>query len=124
MVLNVLYLIIFSAAALPLQTPSSKSSTGQYQPAAILEVKEHPGGEIPATEHTPPIKRYDVSVQVKDKVYVVLVTPQPGTAGFETWRKDVLVLVKGKTMTFNDLLGRPNTAPIISQHPAPPKPNQ
>lgn len=124
MVINALYLIILFAAALPLQTPSSKSSTEQYQPADILEVKEHPGGEIPATEHTPPIKRYDVSVQVKDTVYVVLVTPRPGTSGFETWRRDALVLVKGKMMTFNDMLGRPYTAPIISQHPAPPKHNQ
>jgi hypothetical protein len=55
---------------------------------------------------------------------VVLVAPPPGTASSETWRKDILVLVQGKTMTFNDLLGRPYTASIISQHPAPSRRNQ
>lgn len=124
MILNVIVMVLLSAAASPLQTSSPRSSTEQYQSALVLEIKEHPGGVVPATERTPPVPRYDVSVQVKDIVYVVLVAPPPGTASYETWRRDILVLVKGKTMMFNDLLGRPNTAPIISQHPATSKPNQ
>jgi len=125
MILNLLsVVIIFAVSILPF--PSSLSSSPQsspkYQSATVLEITEHPGGEIPATETTPPIKRYDVSVQVKDTVYVVLFTPRPGTTGFQTIAgTDMLVLVKEKTIVFNDLLGRTTEVPIISQHPATPR---
>ena len=128
MVLNLLSIVIISAATVfPFQASASSSpqSSPKYESGTVLEVKEHPGGEIPATETTPPIKRYDVSVQVKDTVYVVLFTPRPGTTGFQTLAgTDVLLLVKDKTIVFNDLLGRTTEVPIISRHPAPPKSKQ
>jgi hypothetical protein len=123
MVLGVLTLvIIFAASAFPYQSATPGPSSSQYQSGLILEVKEHPGGEIPATEKTPPIKRYDISVQVKDVVYVILFTPRPGMYGFQTLAgMDVLVQIQQKNMFFNDLMGRSMSAPIISQHPAAPK---
>jgi len=129
MVLSLLTVAIISAAsAFPVQsTPQGQqsSSSPQYQSGLILEVKEHPGAEIPATEKTPPIKRYDISVQVKDVVYVILFTPRPGMHGFQTLAgMDILVLVQEKSMYFNDILGRSMSAPIISQHPAAPKQKQ
>jgi len=125
MVLSLLSLVIISAAsAFPLQSDAHGQSS-QYQSGLILEVKEHPGAEIPATEKTPPIKRYDISVQVKDVVYVILFTPRPGMHGFQTLAgMDLLVMIREKTMFFNDILGRSMSAPIISQHPAAPKRNQ
>src|SRR6476661_599554 len=127
MVLSLLTIVIISAAsAFPFQSAAhGESSSSLYQSGLILEVKEHPGAEIPATEKTPPIKRYDISVQVKDVVYVILFTPRPGMHGFQTLAgMDILVLVQEKTMFFNDLLGRSMSAPIISQHPAPPRQKQ
>jgi hypothetical protein len=120
--------IICAASAFPVQAVpqgQQSSSSPQYQSGLILEVKEHPGAEIPATEKTPPIKRYDISVQVKDVVYVILFTPRPGMHGFQTLAgMDILVLVQEKSMFFNDILGRSMSAPIISQHPAAPKQKQ
>jgi len=126
MVLSLLSVVIISAAsALPFQSAAHGQSSSQYQSGLILEVKEHPGAEIPATEKTPPIKRYDISVQVKDVVYVILFTPRPGMHGFQTLAgMDLLVKIQEKTMFFNDILGRSMSAPIISQYPATPKPNR
>lgn len=124
MVLTILTLVIFSAAgAFPYQSPTQgQSSAPQYQSGLVLEVKEHAGPEIPATEKTPPVKRYDISVQVKDVVYVILFTPRPGMHGFQTLAgMDLLVQVREKSMHFNDLLGRNMSAPIISQHSTAPK---
>lgn len=124
MVLIVLTLAIVSAtSAFPYQSAAqAKPSSSQYQSGLILEVKEHTGPEIPATEKTPPIKRYDISVQVKDVVYVILFTPRPGMHGFQTLAgMDLLVQVHQKSMYFNDLLGRSMSAPIISQHSTAPK---
>jgi hypothetical protein len=127
MVLNVLtVVIVYAASAFPFQSAThGQSSSSQYQSGLILEVKEHPGAEIPATKKTPPIKRYDISVRVKDVVYVILFTPRPGMHGFQTLAgMDTLVMVRDKTMFFNDIVGRSMSAPIISQHPAAPKRNQ
>jgi hypothetical protein len=127
MVLNVLtVVIVYAASAFPFQSAThGQSSSSQYQSGLILEVKEHPGAEIPATEKSPPIKRYDISVRVKDVVYVILFTPRPGMHGFQTLAgMDTLVMVRDKTMFFNDIVGRSMSAPIISQHPAAPKRNQ
>ena len=126
MVLSLLsVLIIFAASAFPVQSApqgQQSSSSPKYQSGLVLEVTEHPGGEIPATKETPPIKRYDISVQVKDVVYVILFTPRPGMYGFQTLAgMDVLVKIQQKNMFFSDLLGRSMSAPIISQHPAAPK---
>jgi hypothetical protein len=126
MALSLLSVVIISvASAFPFQSTANGQSSSQYQSGLILEVKEHPGPEIPATEKTPPIKRYDISVQVQDVVYVILFTPRPGMHGFQTLAgMDLLVKVQEKTMFFNDILGRSMSAPIISQHPAAPKRNQ
>jgi hypothetical protein len=127
MVLNVLtVVIVYAASAFPFQSAThGQSSSSQYQSGLILEVKEHPGAEIPATEKSPPIKRYDISVRVKDVVYVILFTPRPGMHGFQTLAgMDTLVMVRDKTMFFNDIVGRSMSAPIIGQHPAAPKRNQ
>jgi hypothetical protein len=127
MVLNVLtVVIVYAASAFPFQSAThGQSSSSQYQSGLILEVKEHPGAELPATEKTPPIKRYDISVRVKDVVYVILFTPRPGMHGFQTLAgMDTLVMVRDKTMFFNDIVGRSMSAPIIGQHPAAPKRNQ
>jgi|SRR5215510_4754508 len=112
MILKILSVIVISAAAaLPAQSPSN-----EWQSALILDVKEHQG-TVP-DQADPSITRYDVSMRVKDTEYVLLYTPRPGTHGFQYVKgMNILVLVKSKTITFNDILGRPVTVPIVSQKP-------
>ena len=116
MILKILSVIVISAAAaLPAQSPSN-----EWQSALILDVKEHQGN-IPDQGADPSITRYDVSMRVKDTEYVLLYTPRPGTYGFQYVKgMNILVLVKNKTVTFNDILGRPVTVPIVSQKPVAP----
>lgn len=97
------------------------SSSSQYQTGTIVKMAEHQEAVTEkSTEHQP--ARYDVSVRVKNTVYVVLFTPPPGTYGAQYMTgMDLQVRVEEKTITFNDMLGRPITAPIISQSPAEPR---
>jgi DNA polymerase III delta prime subunit len=76
------------------RTPSSK-----YQPGTITAVTVHQSAPGGGSED---VIRYDVSVRVRNVVYVVLFTPRNGdnivehSAGFE-----MLFLVGDKTLTFN-----------------------
>jgi hypothetical protein len=100
------------------QTPSS-----QYQNASIVKMAEHQEEVAAKSDEHPPV-RYDVSLRVKDTMYVVLYTPPPGTYGAQFMSgMDLLLLVEAKTITFNDMLGRSITVPIISQAPAQPRAN-
>ena len=98
-----------------------QSTSEKYQSATILSTKEHQG-PLPDNVGDPSIKRYDITIRVKDTEYVVLYTPRPGTYGFQYMNgTDRLVLIQDHTVTFNDILGRPMTAPILSQKPAAPR---
>ena len=59
---------------------------------------------------------YEVSVKVGNTVYVVLYTPPlgMGTAKYVAGRQ-VLVLVREKTIVYNDISGNPIEVPIISR---------
>lgn len=106
-------LMICTATVLPGQSDSQR-----YQSATVLDAKEHQG-PIPDKAGDPSITRYDITIRVKDTEYVVLYTPRPGTYGFQYMNGTTfLVLVKDKTVTFNDILGRSTTVPILSQRPA------
>ncbi len=86
-------------------------STSKYQVAIITEVKAR---QVSASDTT----SYDVSVKVRDTIYVVLYTPPLGelppkyATGLE-----LLVLVGKNTITYNDMLGRSLQVPIESQRP-------
>lgn len=97
-----------------------QSTPRKWQSARILEVKKQQDSTS-AKHSDSSVDRYEVSLRVKDTDYVVLYTPPPGVHGFQyTAGMDKLVLVERQTITINDILGRPITAPIISQKPAPP----
>ena len=111
-------ILIATAAILLGQTAGRKWQSGR-----ILEVKQQ---ENSAADNngTSSAEHYEVSVRVKDTDYVVLYTPKPGVHGFQYMAgTDLLCLVESKTITFNDILGRPIKVPIISQKPAPPSSN-
>jgi hypothetical protein len=89
-------------------------STGKYQVGTIAAVKPHQTADS-ASE----VVSYDVSLKVKDTIYVVLYTPP---LGMNTVRyaggRDILVLVGKKTITYNDLLGQSYEVPILNRRQA------
>jgi hypothetical protein len=88
-------------------------SGSKYEVAAITDVKPHPAADNPSDT-----VRYDVSVKVADTVYLVLYTDTLGTSTvkYATGRQ-LLVHVSKDTITYNDILGRSQEVPIISQQP-------
>ena len=100
---------------------SGQSESQKYQSATVLDAKEHQG-PAPDKAEDPSITRYDITIRVKDTDYVVLFTPRPGSHGFQYMNgTKILVLLQDNTVTFNDILGRSMTAPILSQRPAAPR---
>jgi hypothetical protein len=92
--------------------PTFSQSKSAYQVGTIMAVAPHQGAA--ASDDSPP--SFDLSVKVGDTVYVVLYTPPHGT---ETVRyvagRDLLVLIREKTVVFNDQLGNSQEIPILSR---------
>jgi hypothetical protein len=100
----VMWMMVFPALA--------QSAKPAYQAGTVLSVKTHQ--EKAAAD--PSLKRYDMSIKVRDTIYVVLYTPPPGSYGGQyTSGMDLLVLVGDKTITYNDMLGRSREVPILSR---------
>jgi hypothetical protein len=112
LMLKSLALIIICAVVLPaVCEPSEK-----YEVATIIDVKPH---QSPKDKSPSAIASYDVSVRVADTVYLVLYTDTSGTSTvrYATGR-ELLVQVRKNTITYNDILGRSQEVPIVSQKPA------
>jgi hypothetical protein len=110
--LKSLLLIIICAVALPaFCEPSAK-----YELATILDVKPHQSiGDGSASS----VASYDVSVKVAGTIYLVLYTDTLGTSTVRyASGRQLLVHVGKNTITYNDILGRSQEVPIISQKPA------
>jgi len=99
----------------------AQSTSSKYQPGLIMSVREHPEpGGINASP-----KRYDIALKVGNTVYSLLYTPPPGTYGFQySAGQEMLVSVGPKTITYNDMLGRSRTVPIVSRSAAPERNSQ
>ena len=99
------------AAIFVLIGASPSQTSAPYQIGTVMEVEDHqPTAQEDST------KRYDISVKVGKTLYVVLYTPQHGSdaAEYKTGL-DFPVQVDGRTLRFNDALGRPVAVPILSQ---------
>jgi hypothetical protein len=93
-----------------------QSPTSKYQPGTITAVKTHED----KTAGAPSATRFDISLRVKNTVYVVLYTPPPGTYGTKyTQGMSLLVLVGSKTITFSDMSGVSREVPILSRTTVP-----
>ena len=105
-------LICMSALSTLGQTRSSK-----YQPGTITAVTVH---QSAPGEKSGDVTHYDVSVKVRNVVYVVLFTPLHGdnivehSPGFE-----MLFLVGDKTLKFNSKGGRTVEVPILRSETLP-----
>jgi len=96
----------------------AQSTSSKYQPGLIMSVKQHP--EPASTTDSP--KRYDIDIKVGNTIYSLLYTPAPGTYGFQySAGQEILVSVGPKTITYNDMLGKSRTVPIVSRSTAPEK---
>ena len=88
-----------------------RTSSAKYQPGTITAVTVHQRAPGEGSED---VTRYDVSVKIRNVVYVVLFTPRNGdnivehSAGFE-----MLFLVGDKTLTFNSRGFGSVEAPIL-----------
>ena len=86
----------------------------KYEVATITDIKPHQAADNKPSD---PL-RYDVSVKVADTVYVVLYTDTLGTSTVKyAAGRELLVHVGKDTITYNDILGRSQEVPIISQKP-------
>jgi len=111
--LKSLFLItIICAVALPaFCQPSAK-----YEVATILDVKPH---QSAGDSSSSAAASYDVSVKVAGTIYLVLYTDTLGTSTVRyAAGRELLVHVGKNTITYNDILGRSQEVPIISQRPA------
>jgi hypothetical protein len=92
--------------------PMYSQSTSAYQAATITAVLPHHGAAGSDTS----VASYDVSLKIGNTVYVALYTPALGleTVRYATGR-ELLVLVKDKTITFNDGTGTSWEVPILSR---------
>jgi hypothetical protein len=81
----------------------------------VTEVKAH---QDTATQGSPQVQRYDVSIRAGKTIYVVLFTPANNSKTIEYAQgHEFVCLIKPKTIQCNDLLGRNVEAPIIQRKP-------
>jgi hypothetical protein len=107
-VLKHLSVILISISVL---TSIGQASSAKYQPGTITAVKSHQNvpGE-PGDDAT----RYDVSVKIKNVVYVVLYTPQTGDHSVEYYPGlELLFLVKSHSLSFNSKTAGTIQVPIL-----------
>jgi hypothetical protein len=112
MLKSLLFIVMICAVALP----AFCEPPAKYELATIVDVKPHqPTGDSSSSVAL----SYDVSVRVAGTIYLVLYTDTLGTrtARYAAGR-ELLVHVGKKTITYNDILGRSQELPIISQKPA------
>lgn len=105
-------LIIVCAVALP----AFCESPAKYEVATILDVQPHrSAGDTSSSAGA----SYDVSVKVAGTIYLTLYTDTLGTSTVRhAAGRQLLVHVSKTTITYNDILGRSQEVPIISQKPA------
>ena len=97
-----------------LTLPVFCESGSKYEVATITDVKPHQAADNKPSDAV----RYDVSVKVADTVYLVLYTDTLGTSTVKyAAGRELLVHVSRDTITYNDILGRSQEVPIISQKP-------
>ncbi|MBV8051588.1 MAG: hypothetical protein JOZ80_10395 [Acidobacteriaceae bacterium] len=110
--LKSLLVIILCAATLPaFCEPSAK-----YEVATILDVKPH---QLAGDNSSSAAATYDVSLKVAGTIYQVLYTDTLGTTTVRYIAgREVLVHVGENSITYNDISGRSQEVPIISQKPA------
>ena len=93
---------------------------GQYERGTVIAVASHKNASGQSEDD---VVRYDVSVQVRNTIYVVLYTPPNGANSVEYAPGiDFLVLVGKTTLTFNSKLSGTTEVPILRTEALPQQP--
>jgi hypothetical protein len=109
-VFRALFVVVLTGVSFAQSPPPDKWVTG-----TITDVKQHSDSKGQPVD--PP--RWDVSIKVRDTIYVVLFVPPSGHSGVQYRRgMDLNVLVGEESITYNDSLGRTRQAPIVSKRTA------
>jgi len=96
--------------------PRSFGQKKTWQAGTVLEVKAHHG----ETDGDSEANKYDISVKVGKKIYVVLYMQGKDRAEPEYYvGMATTVLIEGDTLKFNDLQGRTHSVRILSSKDAP-----
>lgn len=112
MLKSLFFIIIFCSVALP----AFCESPAKYEVATIVDVQPH---QSAGDSSSPGVAAYDVSVKVGGTVYLTLYTDTLGTGTVRyAAGRQLLVRVSKTAITYNDILGRSQEVPIISQKPA------
>jgi hypothetical protein len=109
--------VVVCLVALPVtaQTPSST-----YERGTIVAVTRHQNGPGEGDQE---VAKYEVSVQVRNRIYIVLYTPPNGANSVEYAAGiDLLVLVGQDTLTFPSKLTGTTEVPILRKEALPEKP--
>ena|SRR5208283_1226842 len=110
-------ILIFFLPVLAFGQSSPASST--YQPATIIDVKLHQS----AADSNPDNALYEVSVKVKQTIYMVFTAPPDGSGAIRyAVGREVLAQVGDNTITWNDIMGQSHEVPIVSRTPVPDAP--
>jgi len=108
MIRRLLFFIVATTLALHTQDAPTKAQVGTVTAVSVHQSENNDG----------PLQ-YDVSLKVKDTVYVVLFTPPSGSKGVEYGvGQNVVVLIGDKSISFTKL-GTSAVVPILSRHTVP-----
>ena len=92
-------------------TAAPCQNSGQYERGTVIAVARH---ESSPGENGREVVRYDVSVKIRNTIYVVLYTPPNGANSVEySAGIDFLFLVGETTLTFNSKLSGTTEMPIL-----------
>jgi len=110
-----LCIIVFTAFLSPCETTSSTD----YERGTIVAVQRHQNTSPESTRAT----QYEISIQIRNVVYVALYTPPPGANSVEYAAGiDVLVLVRDDSLKVPSKLSGTLELPILSRKVLPPQP--
>ena len=89
-----------------------QSGPAKWQVGTIIEAKE-----LAPTPEQAGLVRFEVTLRVAKTDYVTLYTQPEASKGVAPYRagQDLLVLIEGNTVKYNDMLGRMHELPILRQ---------
>ena len=103
-------------AVLCMMATKSFGEKKEWQAGTIVDVKAHGSG----TQENQRLKKYDVSIKVGKKIYVVLYAPEKQLPEPDLYVGMArTVLIDGEVLKFNDIQGRTHPMRILSSKDSP-----
>lgn len=110
------FLVLVVLVHVAVASALGQSSSGEYEKGTIMAVVRHP-------EAAGDVARYDVSLKIRNTMYMVLYTPPNGANSVEYAAGiDMLFLVGKDSVTFNSKITGTTTMPILRTESLPEEP--